>query len=236
VDPDRWDRLARPGDRPPAGARVGGGFDGSITTDATLIRGCHQGRSFLWQAWEKPIGPELLRWLAEHPGKDRWEVDRLEVEKSIDLFFGTYDVGLLLCDTPKWRTEIERWAEKYKLGDRPEDQRVLAFDTNQARRFAPAVDRWLTGIATGAHTHDADPITDAHVKAAHRQKVHLADHDDDQRTLYVLVKGADKRRIDGAITDVLAFEAEMTMPDAVPFVSNYETERLVFTRGAERTR
>lgn len=215
VDPDRWDALARPGDPPPSGSRIGAGFDGSITQDATIIRGCHKGRGFRWRAWEKPTGPELARWLSAHPGKDRWEVDRLEVDEAVDELFATYDVGLMLCDTPKWRTEIERWAEKYKLGDRPEDQRVLAFDTAQARRFAPAVDRWLTGIATGEHTHDADPITDAHVKAAHRQKVHLADQDDDGRTLYVLVKGADKRRIDGAITDVLAFTAEMTMPEAV---------------------
>jgi hypothetical protein len=215
VDPDRWDQLARPGVKPPPGTRVGGGFDGSISQDATLIRGCTpEGHGFIWQAWERPTGPELLRWLADHPGKTQWEVDRLEVDRSFTAFMTTYDVGLVNCDTPKWRTEIEGWAEKWG------EEVVIAFDTNVARRFAPAVDRWLTAIAQGTHTHDADPITDAHVKAAHKQKVRLADHEDDGRTMYILVKGSDKRRIDGAVTDVLAHEAAMTMPAAATVVAS----------------
>jgi hypothetical protein len=226
VDPIRWDQLARPGDRPPAGSRIGAGFDGSIYEDATVIRGSYKGRTFRWRNWEKPAGAELTRWLRNHPGKTRWEVDRTEVDEAIVELFGTYDVGLMLCDTPRWRTEIEVWAARYELGPKPEQQRVLAADTNQARRFAPMVDRWLTGIATGDHTHDADPITDRHVKGAHRQKVRLADNDDDARTMYVLVKGADKERIDGAVTDVLAYVAEQLMPEAEE-QSVYETRGML---------
>jgi hypothetical protein len=208
VDPDRWDELGHPErGKPAAGTRIGGGFDGSISQDSTFIRGCTtEGYSFIHDSWIKPVGPELNRWLAAHPGKESWEVDRLEVDQSISEFFTKYDVGLMLCDTPKWRTEIENWALRYGK------EVVLAFDTNQARRFAPATDRWLTGISTGAHTHDADPETDDQVKAAHKQKVRLADAEDDGRTLYVLVKGSDKRRIDGAVTDVLAYQAAMTLP------------------------
>ena len=209
VDPDTWDALGHKGWKPEPGIRIGAGFDGSIRWDATVIRGCTpEGRSFIWRSWERPNGAELNRWLSAHPSKESWEVDRLEVERAIDDLFATYSVGLMLCDTPYWRTEIERWALKYG------EKVVLAFDTNQARRFAPATDRWLTGIASGSHTHDADPLTDEHVKAAHKQKVRLSDATDDGRTLYVLVKGSDKRRIDGAVTDVLAFEAAMTMPPA----------------------
>jgi hypothetical protein len=227
VDPDRWDELGKPdpgrhpwfrepGDQPPAGSRIGAGFDGSIYVDATVIRGSFQGRTFEWGVWEKPEGAELTRWLRAHPGKDRWEVDRLEVEEAVTRLFATYDVGLMLCDTPKWKTEIEAWARQYALGPRPEDQRVVAFDTNQTVKFAPAVDRWLTGIATGDHTHDAATITDRHVKAVQKKKVHLADDPTDGRTMYVLVKGADNERIDGAVTDVLAYVAEQIMPAAKP--------------------
>jgi len=222
VDAIVWDERARHGDLPPAGSRIGAGFDGSIYQDATVIRGCHKGRSFRWFAWEKPTGAELTRWLRAHPDKDRWEVDRLEVEEKVAELFATFDVGLMLCDTPKWQTEIATWARRYELGPKPEEQRVRAFDTNQTSRFAKAVDIWLTGIATGHHTHDADPLTDRHVKAAHRKKVHLAEEDDDGRTLYVLVKGADKQRIDGAVTDVLAYVAEQQMAPAKP-ASVYET-------------
>jgi len=52
--------------------------------------------------------------------------------------------------------------------------------------------------------------------------VRLADAEDDGRTLYVLIKGEDRRQIDGAVADVLAFEAAMTMlmpePEPEPFV------------------
>jgi hypothetical protein len=65
-------------------------------------------------------------------------------------------------------------------------------DTNQARKFAPAVDRWLTAIREGTHHHDGDELTAEHVKAAHLQKVRLADEEDDGRTKYVLVKGDDR--------------------------------------------
>ena len=44
--------------------------------------------------------------------------------------------------------------------------------------------------------------------------------DDDGRTKYVLEKGEDRQRIDGAVADVLALEAAMTMdpPEVLPAV------------------
>jgi hypothetical protein len=206
IDPDAWDKLANP-HLVKSGTRVGAGFDGSISQDTTVIRACTEdGYSFIHDAWERPSGAELQRWLADHPGKDHWEVDRLAVAQSVARLFATYDVGRFYFDPPWWRTEGETWAERHG------EEIVVAFETKSYRRMAPAVDRWLAALANGSHTHDADPMTDAHVKAAHRQKVRLADQEDDKRTLYVLVKGSDKRKIDGAVTDVLAYEAAMTMP------------------------
>lgn len=221
VDPVRWDELARPGDLPPAGSRIGAGFDGSIYEDATIIRGSFGGWTFTWRTWEKPEGAALSRWFANHPGARRWEVDRIEVDEAVVELFGTYDVGRMLCDTPRWRTEIAQWARRYARGPRAADQVVIAFDTNQSGQFSEAVDVWLTGIATGGATHDADPIVDRHVKAVQKKKVGSAG-DDDARSMYVLVKGADHERIDGAVTDVLAYYAEMTMPAAAP-ASVYES-------------
>lgn len=233
VDPRLWDSR-RASTEIPTGARVGAGFDGSISRDATVLRICTRaGFSKILAAWERPTGDQLVQWLTAHPDQTDWSVDRLAVKQAVAMMFATYDVGLLLCDTPKWRTEVEEWTEQYKLGDKPEDQRVIAFDTNQARRFAPAVDRWLTGIATGEHTHDADPTTDRHVKAAHLQRVRLDDDEDDGRTLYVLIKGDDRSQIDGAIADVLAYQAAMTMPEPEPG-SVYEKRgfRVLRTRAA----
>ena len=206
VDPRLWDLRNKPVDVP-AGTRIGAGFDGSISQDATVLRGCTaEGYSFIVEAWEKPKGDELEQWFREHKDATEWSVTRSEVHQAVAEMFARYDVGLFLCDTPKWYTEIEGWQLLYGA------ERVQPFDTNQARKFAPAVDRWLTALRGGTHTHDGDPLTASHVKAAHLRAVRLAADEADGRTLYVLIKGEDKGRIDAAVTDVLAHEAAMTMP------------------------
>lgn len=202
VDPRSWDALAAPRDVP-AGTLIGIGFDGSISQDATVLRGCTKdGYSFVIGTWVRP------------PGVLDWKVDRLSVRAAVDEAFARYRVGLMICDPPKWWTEIEEWALAYG------DKVVVSLDTNQSRRFAPAVDRWLTAIREGSHTHDGDPLTAEHVKSAHLRKVRAAEESEDGRTKYVLVKGDEHRRIDAAVADVLAFEAAMTMPD----VTEPETE------------
>jgi hypothetical protein len=210
VDPRLWDSLKRPVEVP-AKTRIGLGFDGSISQDATVLRGCTaDGYSFKIASWEKPVGADLQRWLASHPGKTEWSVTRSEVHDAVDEAFERYDVGLMICDPFKWFTEVESWAAKYG------EEVVIALDTNKESRFAPAVDRWLTAMREGTHTHDGDPLADRHVKAAHLRKVRLADQEEDGRTRYVLIKGDDHGRIDGAVADVLAYEAAMTMPEAQP--------------------
>ena len=206
VDPRRWDFLAEPRDVP-SGTYIGLGFDGSISQDATVLRGCTQdGYTFLIRAWVRPDG--LAR-------TDDWTVDRSDVDQTIATTFARYQVGRMLCDPPKWYTEIEGWQTRFGL-DSEGESIVRALDTNQARRFAPAVDRWLTAIREGTYHHDDDPLTTQHVKAAHRQQVRLAEDGADGRTRYVLIKGDDRGRIDGAVADVLAYEAAMTMPAVAP--------------------
>ena len=201
VDPRRWDEIAKPQDVP-AGTYVGLGFDVSISRDATVLRGCTaDGYSFIVKSWVRP------------KGVDEWTVPRADVHAAVDEAFARYSVGLMLCDPPRWWTEIDGWAGKYG------EKIVLGFDTNQPRRFAAAVDRWLTGIREGSHTHDADPVTDSHVKAAHVRKVRVADEEEDGRTRYVLIKGDTGGLIDGAVADVLAYEAAMTMPPPAPQVT-----------------
>jgi hypothetical protein len=128
------------------------------------------------------------------------------VDAAVDDAFARYRVGRFLYDPPYWHTEGLEWARRHG------EEVVLPFDTNQPRRMAPAVNRWMTAISEGAHTHDGDPRLAAHVKAAHLRKVQINAPDDDGRTKYVLEKGEDRQRIDGAVADVLALEAAMTMP------------------------
>lgn len=204
VDPARWAELEVKQAQPPAGERVGLGFDGSISGDATVLYGCTSaGWTFEIATWERPSGDKA------------WKVPRLAVHAEVRKAFETWDVGLMLCDPPKWWTEIEEWAETYG------DERVLAFDTNSTRRFAPAIDRWLTAMKEGTHTHDGSDVLGRHVLAAHLKKVRALADDDDDRTMYVLVKGSDGRKIDAAVADVLAYQAAMTMPEAEPELEDF---------------
>lgn len=197
VGAPRWDELARP--RPEAGSVIGIGFDGAFRRDASCLVGCDQsGTSFVLGWWENPYK------LSDPRARD-WSVPRDEVHEAVAQAFARYRVGRFLVDPPYWNTEIIEWARRYG------EDIVLAFDTNQPRRMAPAVNRWMTGISEGTHTHDGDERLRRHALAAHLRKVLINAPDDDGRTKYVLEKGEDRQRIDGAVADVLAFEAAMTM-------------------------
>jgi hypothetical protein len=204
VDPTRWRELARPDTVVEPGTRIGVGFDGSISDDATALIGCTaEGHRFKIALWERP------------PGAPRdWRVPRLQVEAKVAEVFETYDVGRMLCDPAKWYSEIETWMERANAGRSVEEAVVVMFDTNSYRRMSAACDRYLTAHAEGATTHSGDADLTRHALAMAKKKVRVNDPDDDGRTRYVFVK-LDTRKIDAGIADVLALEAAMTMPEPV---------------------
>lgn len=201
VDPHKWGRLAR-SETVPDGTRIGLGFDGSIRNDATALIGCtSEGHLFRVKVWERPLnaGPE-------------WRIPRLDVEQVVEETFERFDVGRMLCDPPKWPTEIERWQARWNAGRRVEDAVVMFFDTNQLRRMSAACDRFSTAINEGSLSHDGSDVLTSHVLAMVRKKVKASAEDDDGRTRYVFTKGDDARKIDAGIAAVLALEAAATMP------------------------
>jgi hypothetical protein len=199
VDPRVWDALAKPREVP-AGTPVGLGWDGSNNRDASALRACTEdGYSFVLGIWQRP---------SDAPPD--WTVPREEVHRTLDAAFKRYRVGRMFCDPWKWHSEIEEWTAKYGK-DGNDDPIVVVLDTNQNSKFVPAVDRWLTAIREGTHTHDGDPMTSDHVKSATLKQVRLADDPDDGRTRYRLEKGEGRRPNDAAVADVLAYEAAMTM-------------------------
>jgi hypothetical protein len=111
----------------------------------------------------------------------------------------------MLCDPPKWWTEIEQWAHLYG------EEVVVGFDTNSPRRFGPACGRFATAVREGSITHDGKEGLIANLAACAKRKVRLADSDEDGRTQFVIVK-ADTRKIDRAVGAILALEAALTMP------------------------
>jgi hypothetical protein len=195
---------------PEPGARIGVGFDGSISDDTTALVGCTADeRLFLIAEWSRPRREDGTP-------DTSWRVPRGEVAAKLAETFDAYDVGRMFGDPPKWETELDTWADTYRLksGTAEERERVLLFDTFQHAKFARSVDRFVTGVSLGGLRHcpsDGDVMTD-HVLAAVKKKVRTTADDNDNRTLYVFVKPDDGRKIDIAVAGVLAYEAAMTMP------------------------
>lgn len=208
IDPRVWDERYAEREIQP-GTRVGLGFDGSLSLDSTVLRACTpDGHSFSLPGWSwvRPVGEAMARWRLDHPGEE-WHVPRDEVDAAVADAFARFDVGLMRPDAAFWRDEITRWQRLYG------ESVVRPFDTNSARSMAPAFDRWKTGVTTGAHTHDGDPVVTEHVKAMHQAHARRAVLGEDGRLPLVPVKGDDKRKIDGGLADILAYDAAMTMPE-----------------------
>ena len=208
VDPRRWAELSKPQDVPDK-TEIGLGFDGSISQDETWLVGCtREGYCFRIGRWSRP------------PGQPNWTVPRTEVMEKVEWAFNTYQVGRFLFDPPKWWQEGEQWQLQWNTKT---DERVMPLDTNQPRRQAPAVDRLLVAIREGSISHDGDPDLADHMAASHLKKVHINAAEDDGRTRYVIVKGEDRRKIDGAMALLLAYEAAMTMPEFKPIRPRFIT-------------
>lgn len=207
VDPVIWAAKGT-GVIPAPGTRIGLGFDGSISDDSTVLCGCTaDGVVFPIAFWERPT-------TAQGTPDKSWRVPRTEVAAKVKWAFETFDVGRMFGDPPKWETELDTWADEFRLtsGTAEQCERVLLFDTFQHAKFARAVDRFITAVTLGDLTHTDDADLTAHVLAASKKKVRTTADDNDDRTLFVFVKPDDGRKIDGAIAVTLAHEAAMTMP------------------------
>lgn len=191
-----WDRLAHPEIMVPDEAYVGLGFDGSISSDRTCLHG----------VWLREDAPPHIFTVARWAPDLGTSVDRVAVEAKIAGTFGTYRVGRMYGDPPKWWTELDRWALEWG------EEIVVALDTNQPRRFAPECDRFATALREGAFTHDGDPETRQALAACARKAVRLADDEEDGRSKFVIVK-ADTRKIDDAVSVILGYGAAMSMPE-----------------------
>lgn len=189
VDANRWAELARVGAPPSEGAGIAIGFDGSDSGDSTGVLGIDMasGRWFVLGVWERP---EKV---------DEWRVPRGQVDAIVESAFNHYDVARMYCDPKGWREEIAGWQAKYT------DDVVVNYPTNSWRRFAYAVDRFLTGVQEGSLTHDGDPILAKHVGNAHKLEVNPRKPADG----VILVKASPNspRKIDLAVAGCLAQQA-----------------------------
>ena len=171
---------------PEPGTSICLGFDGSDVSDWTCLRGETQDG----YAFTPRFGGRGTLW---NPGEHGSRVPRAEVTAAVGDLFDRFDVRRLYCDPPGWRTEIEGWANEHG------EERVIEWPTYRPMPMFDALERFLIDLTMGRIRHDGCPDTARHLanaKVSHRK---------DGR--YMLTKPDRDRKIDAAVTTVLAHEA-----------------------------
>lgn len=161
------------------------GFDGSLNDDSTVIRGCAMadGYRFTLGIWERPAG-------AAGQG---WEVPRAEVMARLREVLSTRTVSRLYADPHEWRSDVDALAEEF--GDV-----VIPWATSRDTQMGYALDRLHSDLVKGVTFHEADKAIEAHYGNAYVR----------QRGKLRLVRKEypnSPRKIDGVVTDALAYEA-----------------------------
>ena len=185
----RWNARKQVREVPP-GSNIVLGFDGSDTDDWTAIRAQTQdGYQFTPR-----YGVQQLPTIWD-PLEFGGQVPRLEVADAVKWLMKTYTVARMYVDPPGWSTEADGWAAEYG------EKVVLRWYTQRLIQMHAAAERLLTDISKAASTfsHDGCLTTTAHVEATHKEPRPSG--------RYVLCKPEDGRKIDAAVTSVLANEA-----------------------------
>lgn len=176
----------------PPGTAVAVGFDGSESDDWTALT-CEtkDGYSFVPR-----YGPDH-RPAFWNPSEWGGSIPRAEVDAAVHEIATTYRMRRMYADPRDWRSEIGAWALKYG------DEVVFEFDTYVISRMYPALYRFRTDLIERriklSMNHDGDQIVRQHLLNA-RKAAKPGDK-------YLLVKPDRHRKIDLAMTAVLAHEA-----------------------------
>lgn len=177
---------------PEDGVAVCGGFDGSENDDFTGIRlETHSGYMFTPR-----YGPDR-RPTVWNPKEWGGRIPRGEVHAAWEELNKRFSLRRVYCDPgfhddTSWASEIEGWERLYGEGR----DVFVPFPTNSIRRMFPAIKRFEADLSW--MTHDGCPITEAHVRNARRFA---------RGEMYVLGKPANHKKIDLAVTSILAHTA-----------------------------
>ena len=168
------------------GEPIAVGFDGSLNDDSTVIRGCcmSDGYRFTLGLWEKPEG-------AAGQG---WEVPRAEVMAKLREVLSTRNVTRAYMDPHEWRSDIDALAAEFG------EEKVIPWATSRDTAMGYALDRLHADLVNGSTFHSDDPRIAIHYGNAHVRK----------RGKLRLVRKEypnSPRKIDGVVTDALAYEA-----------------------------
>jgi phage terminase large subunit-like protein len=182
LDPERVELAVREAEILRPGDLLTLGFDGSRSSDSTVLVACTlDGHLELLARWERPDGVA---------GKG-WEVPIDEVDDAVVATLERYRVLRAYFDPPYWRSEIAAWRRAY--GDV-----IVEWPTNRLRAMGAALERLRTDLYAGGATFDGSPLLRSHLLAARLVT---------NRTGGYLEKPTRTDRIDGAVAATLAYEA-----------------------------
>lgn len=165
-----WQSLHRKDYRPPKGAFITAGFDGSRYWDATALVACEIATGFEWlvDVWTRPDDVK------------EWEVPLDKVEMAVDNLFHDFDVWRLYGDPSKWQGQLATWAGRYG------DKRVLPWEPTRTRQQALALRAFRSSMTAKEITHDGHKVFAAHIGNAWKRE--LPQRDEDGSPLWILQK------------------------------------------------
>ncbi len=202
LEPGVWDsKRATPALVVPRRAPVALGFDGSNSDDFTGIR--LELLPDLYQ-FTPTYGPDLRRtqWNpAEHGGR----VPRAEVMSAFREIAKHFEIVRGYLDPFMWQTEIDTLASEFG------DDVFIEWATNRPIPMYAALDRFKTDLGNddSGFSHDGDEEVRTHMRNARIRPTTVDSTSGVKRYIIGKPFGEDHRKIDYAMSSVLAHEAAM---------------------------
>lgn len=161
ITPQDWDQCftddcLKPGDM------VTLGFDGGESDDSTVLVALRVSDRFAEtvKAWEKPQGAV------------EWEVNREDVDGTVEWAMATYNVVGFHADVQPFTSYVDKWGNDYrrKLKVKATSRHAVALDMrgNKAE-LTQANERLMTAVMDGSLKHGDDPVLRRHALNAKRR-------------------------------------------------------------------
>jgi phage terminase large subunit-like protein len=169
--------------KPPKGARIAIGFDGSYSRDSTGLVGCTLEVTpylFVIGTWERP-----------EKATEDWRVPIQDVEQEIATSCDYWDVASVGCDPFRWQRSIEVLLEA--------GLPMVEWASHSAARMAPACAKFEDAVQGRAFTHDGHAALERHIE-------NCVIKIDSRGKRITKVHKDSERRIDLAVCAVIAYD------------------------------
>jgi hypothetical protein len=204
-----WGKLRRPvAYRPADRAAITLAFAGARYSDAAVLIGTEILTGFQWveASWAAPVRTAEETAAAAAAGGKPFEVPEAEVSAAVARAFRRWTVWRLYAMPSHWETTVSAWAGEY---DEEDQDRVVAWRTNQRERMARACRAYANSMAEGSLSHDGSELLAKHVGACCRRDLQM--QADDSGSWWVIQKESpdSPAPINGAVAAIIGWQARL---------------------------